>query len=43
LPGGMEFRNDMNMIEDPVLQISALDQFFAQLIDGEAATRKKVA
>jgi tRNA-dihydrouridine synthase B len=42
-PGGMEFRNDMNRIEDPVLQISALDQFFAQLIDGEAATRKKVA
>ena len=43
LPGGKEFRHDMNMIEDSALQVAALDQFFAQLIDGETAARRKVA
>ena len=43
LPGGAEFRHVMNMIEDSAQQVAALDQFFARLIDGEAATHKKVA
>ena len=43
LPGRAEFRHVMNMIEDSAQQVAALDQFFARLIDGEAATHKKVA
>ena len=43
LPGGKELRHGMNMIEDTAAQIAALDQFFAQLIDGETAARRKAA
>ena len=43
LPGGTEFRFEMNMIEDAAVQVAALDCFFARLIDGEMATHKKVA
>ena len=43
LPGGIEFRHDMMTIEDSARQIVALDQFFARLIDGEAAAHRKVA
>ncbi len=43
LPGGMEFKFAMNMIEDAAAQVAALDCFFARLIDGEVATHKKVA
>lgn len=43
LPGGMTFRQDMNMIEDAQMQVAALDHFFAQLIDGDVAACKKVA
>ena len=43
LPGGKEFRFEMNMIEDAAVQVAALDRFFARLIDGEVATHKKVA
>ncbi len=43
LPGGMAFRQDMNMIEDSALQTAALDQFFARLIDGEEAACKQAA
>ena len=43
LPGGVEFRHDMNTIEDPATQVSSLDRFFARLIDGEAAACRKVA
>ena len=43
LPGGMAFRQAMNLIEDAALQVAALDQFFACLIDGEAAACRKVA
>ena len=43
LPGGSEFRLDMNMIEDATLQVTALDTFFARLIDADFAARRKVA
>lgn len=43
LPGGERFRQDMNLIEDSARQAAALDQYFARLIDGEAATHRKVA
>ena len=43
LPGGSQFRHDMNMIEDAALQVAALDTFFARLIDDEVAARRKVA
>jgi len=33
----------MNLIEDSARQAAALDQYFARLIDGEAATHRKVA
>ena len=43
LPGGSEFRHDMNMIEDAALQVAALDTFFARLIDADFTARRKVA
>ena len=43
LPGGAEFRHTMNAIEEAGLQITALDQFFVRLIDGETAALKKAA
>ncbi len=43
LPGGSEFRHDMNMIEDAALQVEALDTFFARLIDADFAAHRKVA
>ena len=43
LPGGIEFRHQMNMIEDAASQRAALDGFFARLIDGEMAARRKAA
>ena len=43
LPGGSEFRHEMNMIEDAALQVAALDSFFARLIDADFTARRKVA
>jgi tRNA-dihydrouridine synthase B len=43
LPGGKDFRFEMNMIEDAAVQVAALDCFFARLIDGEAAAYRQVA
>jgi tRNA-dihydrouridine synthase B len=43
LPGGADFRNVMNSIEEPATQIAALDRFFAGLIDGEVAVARFAA
>ena len=43
LPGGKDFRFEMNMIEDAAVQVAALDCFFARLIDGAAAAYRQVA
>ena len=43
LPGGCEFRHDMNMIEVAAQQVAALDTFFARLIDADFTACRKVA
>lgn len=43
LPDGKEFRHEMNLIDDSAVQAAKLDRYFAQLIDGDAAARRKVA
>ena len=43
LPGGLDFRQDMNTIEDAASQVAALDHFFARLIDGEVPASRRVA
>ena len=43
LPGGAEFRHNMNTIDVADRQVAVLDRFFARLIDGEAAVLRKAA
>jgi tRNA-dihydrouridine synthase B len=43
LPQGKELQHEMNMIDDSAVQTATLDRYFVQLIDGEAAARRKVA
>ena len=43
LPGGADIRAAMNTIEDAHAQASALDVFFARLIDEDAAALKRAA
>jgi len=43
LPGGAEFRQTMNVIEDADTQIAALDRFFVRLLNGEAVAWRKAA
>jgi tRNA-dihydrouridine synthase B len=43
LPGGSDFRQVMNGIEDAGLQMAALDRFFAGLMDGEVAAGRFAA
>ena len=43
LPGGAEIRAVMNTIEDAQAQATALDVFFARLIDEESATMRRAA
>lgn len=43
LPGSAEFRRAMNAIDASDMQVAALDQYFARLMDGEAATWRKAA
>ena len=43
LPHGRELQSEMNLIDDSAVQVATLDRYFAQLIDGDAAARRKVA
>ncbi len=43
LPGGIDFRHDMHLLECAVQQLAAMDRFFARLIDGEMAADQKAA